>query len=557
MEDFNISEKLSNGFFRVLWQNSPDNMFVIKRIGGVFYISSVNPAQEKAVNLKGSEINGRKLSDVFPQALYGRFADNYSACLDKRAAVSYEESFLHPDGYYTYWETLLLPVFSEDGEYVYGICRDITPLREAEQKYFELSRVAEQAGKSKISFLANMSHEMRTPLNGITSAVSLFLESEDHDEKKRLAKVINSSVEALSRITNDVLDFARLNSGTMRLEFSEVRFRDLSQHVSQIVSPMKMGRDVLLFWNVSDDLPEILYGDSVRIGQIMTNIVGNAIKFTNDGEVRVSVRGLDSDPGQVRIEISVSDTGIGIHENDIADLFQPFSQIDSSSTRNYSGAGLGLAISRQLAELMGGFITVKSSLGQGSTFKVILPLKTSVQNEPVKNVKDAVMHFGDAIKTVSDNKNDNKSHRHSTSLSEVFEQRRAGQDKEMESARKTVLVVEDNHVNSMVASMILEKGGFLSVSVANGRAAVEYCMDKKVDAVLMDWHMPVMDGLEATRIIRKMPDRLKLPIIGLTANALKEHTDLCLAAGMNDVLTKPINREQMLAKIRFWIGNDI
>lgn len=532
MDEPGSSAILADLFFRELWENSPDNMFVVRRKDGDFFIHSVNPAQERAVSVKGSEITGKKLSDVFPAALYDRFVFNYSNCLDGRIPVRYEESFLNADGLYTYWETFLMPVFPEKagGEYVYGICRDITPLREAEQKYSELSKAAEQVGKSKISFLANMSHEMRTPLNGISSAVSLFLESTDQKEKQELADIINSSVESLSRITNDVLDFARLNSGTLRLELSEFTLSGFIQHVFQVVSPMMMGRDISLLFDVSDDLPETLYGDTIRIGQILINLIGNAIKFTNHGEVKVSARVLESDSGIVKIEICVSDTGIGILEEDIPVLFQPFSQIDSSSTRRFSGAGLGLAISRQLAELMGGYITVKSSLGQGSTFKVRLPLKTAI---PLRTLQSESPMPKSAINCGS----------------EVG----SGDLVEPGKTKGVVLVVEDNHVNSMVASRILKKGGFGSVCVFNGKDAVDYCRSNPVDIILMDWHMPVMDGLEATRRIRELPGCLSLPIIGLTANALKEHMDLCINAGMNDVLTKPINRDQMLSKVRYWV----
>lgn len=534
MDESGSNALLAGIFFRELWDNSPDNMFVVRREGTDFFIHSVNPAQERAVSVKSSELKGRKLSEVFPATLYERFASNYSKCLEGRVPVRYEEAFLNANGCYTYWETFLLPVFTEDdgGEYVYGICKDITPLREAEHKYSELSKAAEQAGKSKISFLANMSHEMRTPLNGISSAVSLFVESSDQKEKHELANIINSSVESLSRITNDVLDFARLNSGTLRLELSEFSFSGLIQHVFQIVSPMIAGKNISLLSDVSDNLPDVLYGDTVRIGQIMTNLIGNAIKFTIHGEVKASVCVLEADAGMVKVEVSVHDTGIGIREEDISSLFQPFSQIDSSSTRKFSGAGLGLAITRHLAELMGGYVTVKSSPGQGSAFKVMLPLKTAI---PLSVIKPDFS----ATKKLSDH----------SSLSPEPEKSVVSSE-----ARGLVLIVEDNHVNSMVASRILKKGGFGSVCVFNGQEAVDYCRKKPVDIILMDWHMPVMDGLEATRIIRRLPGCLSLPIIGLTANALKEHMDFCIGAGMNDVLTKPIDREQMLLKVRYWMG---
>jgi len=534
MDESGSSAVLADIFFRELWGNSPDNMFIVRREGGDFVIHSVNPAQERAVNGKSSEMTGKKLSDVFPPALHDRFALNYSNCLAGRIPVRYEEAFLNGFGCYTFWETFLLPVFTEKdgGEYVYGICKDITPLREAEQKYSDLSKAAEQAGKSKISFLANMSHEMRTPLNGISTAVSLFLESPDQKEKQELANIINSSVESLSRITNDVLDFARLNSGTLRLELSEFKFSAFMQHVFQIVTPMIGGRNISLLCEVADDMPETLYGDTIRIGQIMINLIGNAIKFTNYGEVKVSVCSLEADAGIAVLEIFVHDTGIGIKDEDISDLFKPFSQVDSSSTRKFNGAGLGLAISRQLAELMGGSITVKSSLGQGSTFKVQLLLKTAIHQRVMQSEPPLFMIKPDCA-------------------SEGYT---AGSYVMSGETRAVVLLVEDNQVNSMVAAKILQKEGYEVIFAYNGQEAINYCEKQTFDVVLMDWHMPVMDGIESTRIIRQLPCCVSMPIIGLTANALKEHMELCLSAGMNDVLTKPINREQMISKIRYWVN---
>lgn len=521
--------------FKELWDKSPDNMFVVRRKYGEFFIDAANPAQKDAVIALDSEIEGMPLSSLMDKSLYERFSSNYNSCLDMRSPVRYEESFLNHEGRYRHYETTLFPVFSDEGEeYVYGVCKEITALREAELELSLLKQKAEESSRSKISFLANMSHEMRTPLNGISSAVSLFLESSDPSEKQSLANIINSSVESLSRITNDVLDFARLNSGILRLELSEFKFQELVQHVFQIVTPMISGKNISLSCSISDEIPEAFFGDTIRIGQIMINLISNAIKFTNHGEVRVYACVIGADAGYAKVEISVRDTGIGIHEKDIPCLFQPFSQIDSSSTRKYQGAGLGLAISRQLAEIMGGYITVKSSMGQGSTFKVMLPLKTCI---PVITTRS------ESIPAAKKN-------------TPIFEDMPAPVENKHEQAetRGTVLVVEDNRVNSMVASRILNKGGFESICVFNGEEAVDYCKKQTVDAILMDWHMPVMDGLEATRIIRSLPGCFSLPIIGLTANALKEHIDLCINAGMNDVITKPIDREQMISMINYWIG---
>lgn len=522
MYDSGSPDIFNNAFFKGLWESSPDNMFIVMRERGVFFIYRVNPAQEKAVNLLDSEIRGRELSSVFDPSLYERFASNYSRCLEERNPIRYEESFLNHEGCYTYWETLLIPIFPEndDKEYIYGVCRDITPRREAEESLAFLKKEAERVDRVKLSFLANMSHEMRTPLNGISGAVSLFLGSDNAEERKDLARIINNSVESLSRITNDVLDYAKLNVGNLRLEMTNFNLLELLNDVLLIVSPMMECRDLKLSITGIDKLPAVLYGDSTRISQILTNLIGNAIKFTMSGEIVVSLSVLESKSSRINLEISVKDTGIGIHEKDIQNLFKPFSQIDASSTRNFSGAGLGLSISSKLAELMGGRISVKSSFGQGSVFSLVLPLKTGV---------------GDRAIEMSGPKNYNN------------------ENEGLETGKGLVLVVEDNIVNSMVASRLLLKSGFEVIKAFNGQEAVDCYRSHPVDLIIMDWHMPVMDGIDATRQIRSLSGGDLVPIIGLTANALDEHQELCIEAGMNDVLTKPIDRALMTSKIRYWL----
>ncbi len=526
MKDECFPEILQKACFRSLWENASENMFVLRKQEGTFFIQAINPAQEKVINFSNSEASGRDLASMFPPALFERFRSNYDRCLVSGTPLNYEESYINHEGVYSFWETFLVPVYPENGEseYLLGIARNITPLREAEKALDVLRQAVEQANQAKYSFLANMSHEMRTPLNGISGAVSLFIESPSPEERKELAEIILSSVESLSVITNDILDFAKLNAGILRLEMSTFSIRELFESVLNIVRPMTANRGLALEYHVADDVPPVLFGDTSRISQILLNLVGNAVKFTHSGAINVNavIRGFSS--GQVTVMISVRDTGIGIKESDLARIFNPFFQIDCSTTRKHSGAGLGLAISRNLAELMGGEIHASSSLGQGSTFSVILPLKTVApcSSGYAEKEADALIPATEKIK---------------------FSENQGG----------AVLLAEDNQVNSMVASKILRKNGFEVVCAFNGEEAVRKFNERFFDVVLMDWNMPVMDGIEAARQIRLLPGGNEVLIIGLTANALEEHRQQCIEAGMNDVLTKPIDRERLVSKIEQWL----
>jgi signal transduction histidine kinase/CheY-like chemotaxis protein len=508
-----LASAVGDILLRELWVATPENMFLIKINGDDFVLEAVNPAQEKNIPIDYRNARGKRLQDFLTPEMFTRVATTLHRCLNSGQPMRYEEAYVDPQGTYTHWETILLQVSHPtlDASYIIGRSRDITRFRETERRLEEARRVAEHANEVKTTFLANMSHEMRTPLNGIAGAAALLAETDDINDKRELIAVIDASVSAMSRLTNDILDYAKLNAGTLKLQLVELTFPDLIAEVFATVQSLAAPKSLQLLTTHSGTTQTLL-GDRDRIKQVLTNLVTNAIKFTNSGSVSVDISFKRINEKLELASVQVTDTGIGIAEDDLKRLFEPFTQIDNSSTRRYAGAGLGLAITRQLVNLMGGNIDVFSSPGQGSRFRVELPL----------------LHGKASQKLLP-----------------------AG---ELPELKGCVLLVEDNATNRLVAQKMLRSAGLDVITAENGEEALRIFPSHHFDLVIMDWHMPVMDGLEATRHIRTRSEAGRaVPIIALTANVLDDQREQCLSAGMNDVLTKPISRDMLVSVLLQWL----
>ena len=381
------------------------------------------------------------------------------------------------------------------------------------------THLAQAASRAKSDFLSNMSHEIRTPISAVIGLTFLALKTDPNPKQRDYLEKIHRSGQHLLGIVNDILDFSKFESGKLVLEETDFNLASVFDSIACVSTENAKAKGLNLAFEIEPSLSRALRGDPLRMGQVLLNYVGNAIKFTARGEVRVRATTQQRFESESLIRIEVQDSGIGLSELQIAQLFQSFHQVDTSTTRNYGGTGLGLAVCKQLAELMGGGVGVTSQPGQGSLFwftsrvrfgapvAIELPLAPAL---PVREPRE-IIH----------------------------------------GAR--VLLVEDNLLNQEVAAGLLEDVG-ATVGIANhGGEALELLRTARFDFVLMDMQMPVMDGLQATRLIRENPAFAGLPVLAMTANARGEDRARCLEAGMNDFLTKPVMPDRLYAALAKWL----
>ena len=399
--------------------------------------------------------------------------------------------------------------------YYEGMLEDITEKKRIEELKIA-KESAEAATRAKTEFLANMSHEIRTPMNAIIGLSNLFWNTDPSVKQRDYLNKIATSARSLLGVINDILDISKIEAGKLEMESVDFRLHDIMNNITGMFSSKAIEKGIELMVSMAEEVPCELRGDPIRLEQVLVNLTGNAVKFTESGFIMVKAALVEKDAAQCRLRFSVMDSGMGMTGEETSRLFVSFSQADSSMTRKFGGTGLGLAISRRLVEMMGGEIHVESEPDRGSTFTF-------------------TAEFG-CQPEVREDKNEKTTAQPATDFTGV-----------------RLLLVEDNFINQQVAREILEGAGLVVDAVNNGLEAVEALRSNDYDAVIMDVEMPVMSGYEATRLIRGDARNRDLPIIAMTAHALQEVREECLAVGMNDYVTKPIEVGSVFSVLTRWV----
>jgi PAS domain S-box-containing protein len=489
--------------YRQIFENAHDPIIVFR------------PEDEQVLNVnrRACEIYGFTREEFLQISLasisvdVARGQQQIRETLDGGVYHNFESVQYRKDGSRMFLEINAATVEYEGRPAIISINRDVTERRRAEALRLA-KEAAERTARAKAQFLANMSHEIRTPMAGVIGLSDLLLATDLDERQSQYARLIQSSTGSLLRVIDDILDFSKIEAG--KLAFEDVPF-DLRATLGEVVEILRLGamaRGTTLELFMAEDLPVWVRGDPGRLRQVLMNLVGNAVKFTEGGSVNVHA----DTAADGRVRVQMRDTGIGIPREAQGRLFELFSQGDGSTSRRFGGTGLGLAISKRIVEAMGGEIGFESAEGRGSTFWIRVPLAPGA---PPAQTESAARRPVNA----------------------------------------RILTVEDNPINQVVITEHLKHLGYRVTSVGNGLEALEALAVEDYDLVLMDCQMPHLDGYEATERIRRLPGKTgRVPIVALTAHAIQEELDRCLAVGMNDFITKPFRGEELQAKLERWLG---
>jgi PAS domain S-box-containing protein len=498
-----LHDYLAKGmFYEAVVEDGSDIIFIVDFKGQILYH---NDAAEEVLGHKPKSLIEKNMFDYIKPDTHPVFDKKFAESIRKPYNDSVEFQFLCKDGTYKYLEFNSINLKQKEG--LEGLILDCRDISERKRDGEELVR----AQKAKEQFLANISHEIRTPINGIAGMAELLSQSPSDEESVTYLNAIKTAADNLKVIINDILDLASIESGKLKFEKIGFNVKDLLSSLIDTFQVQAREKGIQVTAQVDEAANTILLGDPVRLNQVLINLIGNAIKFTHNGYIKVHCSVEKKHRRKYEMRFDVIDTGIGIPTDKLETIFESFSQADESVTRKYGGTGLGLTIVKQLVELQGGRITVESVEDQGSTFSVHIPYA-------IGSSEDIADHSRNHIIST-----------HRDSLKDM-----------------NILLVEDNDINRLYANSILKNWACKVDMAENGYVAVEKVKDTPFDIVLMDVQMPVMDGFEATKAIRLGDEPgNKVPIIALTANATRKDIEKCLAAGMNDCIPKPFTPDDL------------